>query len=142
MGLHVLSDEDLLYQVKICKSLMITPILTVYSLHQLRRAASLSLNQSSIISIDDMDLATMTYSRAPQHRAIEWLQDAEVKASLKEKGEEGAEGGPPLIMVEGRKITGEERKALEAVGVGGSVVSYAQLKSKSTSIRSGPPVPV
>lgn len=140
MALNVLSDEDLAYQVKICKQLMLTPVISVASLAQLRRAAALPLNQTSIIALEDRDQGTMrrVLSADGKHPAVEWLKDAQVQASLqarranKGKEEGGAmgvgTGGAPLLLVAGRPVDDAgERAELKALGVAGGVVSYADL---------------
>jgi hypothetical protein len=141
MGLTVLSDEDLLYQVKICKTLMLTPVISVASLSQLRRAAALPLNQTSIIVLEDRDQGTMRRFPGAKHPAVEWLKDPQVQASLearranagKEEGPVAAAvgtGGAPLLLVAGRPVADAAARAeLKALGVGGGVVSYMDLPS-------------
>lgn len=127
--LSVLSDEDLQYQVKICQTLSLTPIISVASLSQLRRAAALPLNQSSVLTLDDRDWATMRVNPGGKHRSVEWLQDPTVQASLKARREGGAgAGGAPLILVEGRsKLTEEEKDELRGLGVSGEVFAFGDL---------------
>jgi len=127
--LSVLSDEDLQYQVKICQTLSLTPIISVASLPQLRRAAALPLNQTSVLTLDDRDWTTMRVNPGEKHRAVEWLQDPAVQASLKARREGGAgAGGAPLILVEGRsKLTEVEKEELRELGVSGEVFAFADL---------------
>jgi indole-3-glycerol phosphate synthase len=127
--LSVLSDEDLQYQVKICQTLSLTPIISVASLSQLRRAAALPLNQTSVLTLDDRDWTTMRVNPGEKHRAVEWLQDPAVQASLKARREGGAgAGGAPLILVEGRsKLTEMEKEELRGLGVSGEVFAFADL---------------
>ncbi len=144
MGLTVLSDEDLQYQVKICKTLLLTPVIGVASLPQLRRAAALPLNQTSIIVLEDRDQGTMRRhadaddaDAGAKHPALEWLRDPQVQASLQARREnagkeEGARvvgsGGAPLLLVAGRPVEdAAERAELQALGVAGGVVSYVDL---------------
>ena len=137
MGLAVLSDEDLQYQVKICKTLSLTPVISVASLVQLRRAAALPLNQTSIIALEDRDQGTMRRHPGVKHPALAWLHDAQVQASLEarraNKGNEEAaasvgSGGAPLLLVAGRPVEdAAERAELKALGVAGAVVSYVDM---------------
>lgn len=128
--LSILSDEDLQYQVKICQTLSLTPIISVASLSQLRRAAALPLNQTSVLTIDDRNWATMGSNSGSKHRAVEWLQDPVVQASLQARREGAGAGGAPLILVEGRSnLSDAEKEELKRLGVGGEVFAFADLPS-------------
>ncbi len=126
--MSVLSDEDLRYQVKICQTLSLTPIISVASLAQLRRVAALPLNQTSVLTIDDRDWATMRSNPGPKHQAMEWLKDSKVQAHLKARRDGAGAGGAPLILVEGRPgLTDAEKEELRAVGVSGEVFAFSDL---------------
>lgn len=65
-----------------------------------------------------------------KHRAVEWLQDPEVIASLQDRREnkDGESWGCPLLLIEGRRVASEEeKKELQALGVSGEILSYADL---------------
>jgi hypothetical protein len=110
IGLQPLTSEDLLYQVKVCKSVGVTPVLVASSLRQLRVAAELLEKYDVLLSIDDRDVVTTCPSEGP-HRAAAWLRDPQVSAAL-------ARAREPLVLVEGRDAySDEDRKALQDVGV-------------------------
>jgi len=116
LGLQLLTDEDVSYQLKIAKAISVTPILVVHSLHQLRRAVGFLASHNALISIDDRDLYSLTIS-PKKHRAMQWLKDEQRVDGLAKAQER------PLIFVEGRIIgEGEEQEELRKLGVVGSFV--------------------
>lgn len=118
----MLTPEDLHYQVKICASLFITPVLVASSLHQLRQASALLANTTgAVLAIDDRDPVSMRPRGGDVHVAAAWLSDPEVAANLRAAAEE------PVVLVQGtmgRELQGEERAALQAVGVKGQFLSW------------------
>lgn len=135
IGLGVLSDEDLLYQIKVCANVGMTPVLAAGSLRQLRRATALLANHTAVVTLDDRDVGTMRLSEGPRHRAAGWLGDQEVRANL------AAAKAPPVLLVEGKEVEGDARRELVELGVKGMLRSCAGVGAPGVAAEAQEKVP-